>query len=125
MRRGPMRRRDESGAVTAEAAVVIPLVALVAVALAWLVGLGVAQVRVLDAAREVARAVARGDSEASGKALGRRVAPDGARFEVSSDDGTVVVGVSAPVRGLGGVFAFLPSYDVDAEAVALLEERSP
>lgn len=125
MRRGPMRRRDESGAVTAEAAVVIPLVALVAVALAWLVGLGVAQVRVLDAAREVARAVARGDSEASGKALGRRVAPDGARFEVSSDDGTVVVAVSAPVRGLGGVFAFLPSYDVDAEAVALLEERSP
>ncbi len=116
-----MRQRDESGVVTAEAAVVIPLVTLVAVALAWLVGLGVAQVQVLDAAREVARAVARGDSEASGTALGRRVAPQGARFRIGTDDGTVVVSVRAPVRGLGGVFAFLPSYDVDAEAVAVLE----
>lgn len=117
-----MRKRDEAGTVTAEAAVVIPLVTLVAVALAWLVCFAVAHVQALDAAREVARAVARGDSESSGLALGRRVAPEGSRFRVSTEGGTVVVRVRAPMRGPGGIFGLLRSLDVDAEAVALLEE---
>lgn len=118
-----MRQRNERGTVTAEAAVVIPLLAVVAMALVWLVSLAVTHVVVLDAAREVARTVARGDSEAAALAIGRRVAPDGASFTVSSGEGTVTVSVTAEVRGPGGIFAALPSYDVTAEAVALQEKR--
>ncbi len=40
----------------------LPVLVLVTAALAWLVALGVAQVRVVDAARETARAIARGES---------------------------------------------------------------
>lgn len=115
-----MRQADETGAVTAEAAVVIPLLALVTVALAWLVSVAVAHVQALDAAREVARSVARGDSESSGVALGQRVASEGSRIRVGVGDGTVVVTVSSRVRGPGGLFG-LAGYDVRAEAVALQE----
>src|SRR4051812_3291442 len=74
------RGRREDGAVTAEAAAVLPLLIAAALGVAWLVSLTVAQVRVVDGAREVARAVARGDSEGTALSLGRRVAPEGTHF---------------------------------------------
>ncbi len=43
--------------VTAETVMVLPLLVAVALGLAWLVSLGATQVRVVDAAREVARSV--------------------------------------------------------------------
>jgi Flp pilus assembly protein TadG len=116
-----MRARTERGAVTAEAAVVLPILAVFTVGLAWLVSLGVAQVRVQDAARETARVVARGDSTASGTVLARRVAPPGAGVLVARQQHTVVVTVRAPVRGPGGFFSFLPEFDVHARAVAAIE----
>jgi hypothetical protein len=115
--------RNERGAVTAEAAVVIPTLALLTLALAWFVTLGVTQVRVTDAARETARALARGDSDASGLALGRRVAPDGSRFHLRREAGTVVVRVTTPVRSPLAVLSFLPEREVSAEAVARAEGR--
>ncbi len=115
------RRRDDRGAVTAETAVVLPVLVLVAVGLASLVALGVSQVRVIDAARETARAVARGDDPGSGIALGRQVAPDGAEFQVTTEDGTVRVVVTAQVHGAGGVLGFVPGFRARAEAVAALE----
>jgi len=51
--------------VTAETALVLPVLVCVAVGLAWLVVLGAAQVRCVDAAREVARLSARGESAAT------------------------------------------------------------
>lgn len=117
-----VNRRDELGAVTAEAAVVLPVLAIFCLMMAWLVGLGVAQVRAVDAAREVARSVARGDSQATGLVLGRQVAPRGARFEVDHRDGMVVVRVTMPVAGPAGLLDFLPRREVHAEAVAA-EER--
>jgi hypothetical protein len=117
-----MRRfRHESGAVTAEAAVVVPVLILVALGLAWLVSLGATQVRALDAARETARAVARGEDQATSLGLGRRVATDGAQISVHDEGDTVVVRVDAPVRGPGGIFAFLPTYHARASAVAAEE----
>jgi len=115
------RSRRESGAVTAEAAVVVPVLILVALGLAWLVSLGATQVRALDAARETARAVARGEGQATSIDLGRRVATDGAQIAVRDEGETVVVTVDAPVRGPGGVFAFLPTYHARASAVAAEE----
>jgi hypothetical protein len=101
--------------------VVLPVLVLVAVGLAWLVSLGATQVRALDAARETARALARGEDTATGLALGRRVATQGARISLRDEGGTIEVTVDAPVRGPGGLFAFVPAYHVRASAVAARE----
>lgn len=115
------RRTGEDGAVTAEAAIALPVLTLVAAALCWLVALGVAQVRAVDAARETARALARDDDRGNALDLGRRVAPDGARFTVERAGGTVRVTVDAHVRGPGGVVTF-PGFDAHATAVAAVED---
>ena len=117
-------RRSELGAVTAEAAVMLPVLVLLALGLAWLVTLGATQVRVLDAARETARAAARGEDLSTSVGLGRRVASDGARFSVRDEGDTIEVRVDAPVRGPGGIFAFLPTYSASASAVAAKEPGS-
>ena len=113
--------RDERGAVTAEAAIVIPLIAVFAVAMAWLVCVGLTAVRAQDAARETARAAARSDDSGSALSLGRRVAPDGSRISVSAQDSTVVVAVTSPVKGPGGLFGRVSGLQVHAEAVAAQE----
>lgn len=102
---------------------VLPMLVAVTLGLAWLLALAATQVRVIDAAREVARAAARDESRARAVALGRRVAPDGASITVRDDGGEVVVRVRAPVHGPQGMFAFLPGVDVDAVAVAAREPR--
>lgn len=119
------RQRDESGAVTAEAAVVLPVVVLFALGLAWLVALGATQVRALDAARETARAVARGEDQEASVGLGARVATSGARISVRDEGETVAVTVDAPVRGPGGLFGFLPTYHARATAIAAEEPAWP
>jgi hypothetical protein len=121
-RGGPRVPVDERGTVTAETAVVLPGLVALTLALAWLVALGAAQVRAVDAAREVARATARGDDPAAAVALGRRVAPAGAVISVRSRGGRVVSHVSADVRGPGGLLGFLPSVNVEADAVAASEQ---
>ena len=62
----PRARASERGAATAELAMVLPLLVAVAIGLVWLLSVGAAQVRAVDAARETARALARGDGEAPG-----------------------------------------------------------
>lgn len=116
------RRAGDCGAVTAELALGLPLLLAVALGLVWLLAAGAAQVQVVDASREAARALARGDDRASAVALARRVAPDGASVEVSHEGRQVVVSTSARVRGPGGLFAHLPSLWVTADAVALVED---
>ena len=113
----------ERGAVTAEAAMVLPVLVAATLGLVWLLALATTQVRVTDAAREVARAAARDESPAAASALGARVAPAGARIDVHSRGATVEVRVEADVAGPGGLFRFLPSVTVDAEAVAAREGR--
>jgi len=115
------KRRSECGAVTAETAVVLPVLVLLGIALAWLVSLGTSQVRVVDGAREAARAIARGEEVGTAVELGRRVAPAGAEFQVVTEEGVVRVRVTAQVRGPGGLLDLLPGFDARAEAVAALE----
>jgi Flp pilus assembly protein TadG len=113
---------DERGSVTAETAMVVPALVAVALALAWLLALGATQVRVVDAAREVARAAARDDASSSAIDLGHRVAPRGASISVRRDNGRVVARVQAAVRGPGGLLSFLPAVQVHADAVAASEQ---
>lgn len=99
----------------------LPILVAVAMSLVWVISLGAAQVRVIDAAREVARAVARDEPRARAVELGARIAPDGAQISVHDEGLTVRVEVAAQVSGPGGLLAFLPSVRVDAEASAAEE----
>ena len=100
----------------------LPLLLALTVGLVWLLSVAAAQVRTVDAARETARALARGDDPAAAVAAGQRVAPDGGRVTVTASGGEVVASVRARVDGPGGLFSVLPSVTVEAEAVALAEE---
>jgi Flp pilus assembly protein TadG len=89
--------------VTAETAVVLPVLLLVlagAVAAVTVVG---AQLRCVDAAREGARAAARGEESAVVQAVAGRAAPEGAVVTVASTGAAVVVTVTAEVAPLGPV----------------------
>ena len=119
-----MAHRSEAGAVTAETAVALPMIAVFAVSMAWLISLGITQVRALDAARETARAAARSDGQGEALALGRQVAPDGSQISVRHGDGTVVVTVNSPVTGPAGLFGQWAAFRVRAEAVAAEEPTS-
>ena len=83
--------RSQAGAVTAEAAVVIPVLLALVLGSVWVVALAVTKVRVVDAAREVARVAARGEAESAAVGHGRRVAPSATRFSVQRAGGRVVV----------------------------------
>lgn len=127
MVRGEVRRtgrgcRAERGAVTAELAMGLPLLLAVTLGLVWLLSLGAVQVRVIDASREAARALARGDDEAAAVAVARRIASPRAQVEVSRDGSHVRVLTSVSVDGPGGIAAW-PDVTVHSEATAL--EESP
>ena len=117
------RSRAEQGAVTAELSLGLPILVAVTIGLVWLLSVGAAQVRTVDAAREAARAVARGDDPGAAVAVGERVAPEGVRVTVLSGEGRVVARAAGHVPGPGGLFSFLPGADVSAEAVAVAEEE--
>lgn len=117
------RRRGERGAVTAELALGIPLLVALAAGLVWMLALATAQVQVVDASREAARALARGDDAAAARTLAQRIAPEASTVRVEVGDGEVVVTTTARIRGPGGLLAALPSVTVSAEAVALVEEE--
>lgn len=117
--------RTARGAVTAETAVALPVLAGITLGLLWLLSVAVTQVRVVDAARETARALARDETVAEAVDRGSRVAPGGTRFSVSQDGDEVRVDVVAEVDGPGGLFARFPGLDVRAEAVAAREGGDP
>ncbi len=79
--------------VTAELATVAPFGMALALLLLWIVTLGVTQVRLVDASREAARLVARGEPVESAEEVARRLSPAGAEVRVSTDDGVVEVTV--------------------------------
>jgi hypothetical protein len=108
--------------VTAELALALPTLLAVTAGLVWLLAVGVGQVRTVDAARETARALARGDDPAEAVAIGERVAPDGVRISVTRAGDRVVVRAHGRVAGPGGLFGRLPGAELDAEAVAVAEE---
>lgn len=121
----PGRRRGERGAVTAELAVALPVLLAVTAGLAWLLAVAIGQVRTVDAARETARALARGDDESAALAVGRRVAPEGVALVVRREGDRVVVRASGRMAGPGGLFSVIPGARLDAEAVALAEDEVP
>lgn len=87
--------------VTAETAVVLPVLLLVlAGAVAAMIAVG-AQLRCVDAAREGARSAARGDPSAAVTAVAARVAPAGSVIGLRSGADQIEVTVTVAVRPLG------------------------
>lgn len=114
-------RRPERGAVTAELALGLPLLLALTVGLVWLLSVGASQIRVVDGAREAARALARGDPEQVAFRRAVEVAGPGSRVSAGYGGGEVTVRVTRPVSGPGGPFDVLPRVRLEAEAVAATE----
>ena len=103
----------------------VPLLLAVTLGLVWLLTLATAQVRMVDATREAARALARGDGSDEALQRGHLVAPAGAALTVTTLDDRVVVSGSVTVDGVGGLFDALPSVELTAQAVAAREDPPP
>ncbi|MER5596788.1 TadE family type IV pilus minor pilin [Streptomyces sp. NPDC002265] len=114
-------RRCERGAdrgfVTAESAVVLPVLVLFALALVWALLVAAVRIQCVDAARTGARAAARQDSADLVLAVTRAAAPSGAEVSVGRSGDQVRVVVVARPPALHG----LP-FEVREEAVAWAEE---
>ncbi len=109
------------GSVTAETAVCLPALVVVAAVLVWAVSVAALQLRCVDAARTVARAVARGESVPSARAAALTAVP-GADVVVrlAGDEVSVrVVAEAAAPRRLPVL-----ALTVRAEAVAAMEPTS-
>lgn len=115
----------QRGMVTAEAAAVLPLVSLVALALVWVVSLGIAQVRVVDAARDAARAVARGGDDRAATEAARRTAGESASVDISRADGLVSVTVSVRSSAPGWLLVPVPPVTMRAESQVEDEDDLP
>ena len=100
---------------------VLPLLIAVALAMVWLLTVGLAQMRATDAAREAARALARGESVARAEQLARQAAP-GVAVRVGRAGGEVTVVVHQDLAPPDGLLGHLPGADVHAEATALIED---
>ena len=112
------RRGHEGGMVTAEMAVLAPFGVAFGLLLLWIVSLGFTQVQLVDAAREAARLVARGESVPSSSDVARRHAPPGATVRVSESDGLVTVRVSARSRLPLPVLRHVGARTLEASAVS-------
>ncbi|EGX60951.1 hypothetical protein SZN_04938 [Streptomyces zinciresistens K42] len=112
-----MGRGADRGFVTAESAVVLPVLVMFAMALVWGLLVVAAQIQCVDAARTGARAAARQDPPGTVVEVARDAAPRGAEVSVTREEGEVrVVVVARPplLRGL--------PFEVREEAVASAEE---
>lgn len=124
MQRGGWRpraaTRSDSGMVTAEIAVALPCLFVVVAALLWLIGLAVGQGMVVQAAREGARAAARGDSAQQVRGRVLDVAPD-AEVSLTRNGDLVVVTASAQSAAPFAVLRGM-SRRLSATATALVEQ---
>ncbi|MGW2475334.1 TadE family type IV pilus minor pilin [Streptomyces sp. NPDC001665] len=87
--------------MTAEAAMVIPVLALLALALLWALMAASAQIRCVDAARAGARAAARSEPAPQVRAAALAAAPGGAAVQVERAGELWRVTVTAPTPGPG------------------------
>lgn len=118
-------RRGEAGMVTAETALALTALVVVTLGMVWVVTAVTLQARCADAARDTARALARGESVVDSEADGRRSAPAGAHIAVGRGGGVATVEVRVDARPAWPVLAHLPPVTVSGRAVVALEPGTP
>lgn len=116
--------RDDRGLVTAETAVLLPVLALLLAAALWAVTAVAGQARCLEAARDGARAVARGEQPSAVGAAVRRAVGPAATVRVQASGPLVSVQVTTRVRPLGLLAHLLPPLTLRASAVTASEPAS-
>jgi hypothetical protein len=127
----PIRRRGrDAGMVTAETAVLLPVLLVVLAAAVFVLACVAAQLKCVDAARAAARAAARGEPVAAVTGTVERLAPVDARLRLRrgpglGDAATVEVVVQAQVRPFGRALRGLRAVRVSARAVAAVEPGTP
>jgi hypothetical protein len=109
---------DEGGYVTAESALLLPILFAVGYALALVVLLAADQIRCADAAWEAARELARGVPESRLPSLTARLAPEGSRASAWSSGGALTVEVD---RDQSIASRLLPSIRMAATATVPCE----
>ncbi len=113
--------RPDRGSVTAETAVLLPVLLIVLAAAVGVLACVAGQLRCVDAARAAARVAARGDDATVVRSTAERLAPPGARVTIGTTGDVVEVLVSAEVRPFGSALQGLGSVDVSGRAVASIE----
>lgn len=113
--------RSDRGTVTAEAAIVLPLIACFVLGMVWLISLGMTQIRVIDASRDAARALARGDDRVVAEELARGSLPSSADVDIEATETRVAVRVAVHAEPPRWLLVPLPAVTVDARSVAQLE----
>lgn len=114
---GPPRMAGDGGFVTAEAAVVLPVLVAFTMALVWALLAAAALIQCVDAARAGARAAARQEPPGTVMETARQAAPGGARVSVRREGDLVRVRVEADTPGPDAL-----ALDLSQEATALAEE---
>ncbi|MGW1539079.1 TadE family type IV pilus minor pilin [Streptomyces sp. NPDC002309] len=109
-------RGADRGFVTAEAALVLPVLVTFAMGLVWALLVVAAQIQCVDAARTGARTAARQDPHDAVVEATREVAPRGAKVTLGREGDRVRVVVVARAPALGRL-----SYELREEAVAVAE----
>ena len=123
MSRDVATRSRDAGMVTAETAVLLPVLLVVLAAAVGVLACVAAQLRCVDAARAAARVAARGDAPALVQQTGARLAPADAQVRLRRSGETVEVVVTARVRPFGPALR-LPAVAVRGRAVAAVEPAS-
>lgn len=111
--------------VTAETAMVLPVLVGLLLVLVWTVSLGIAQVRLVDASREAARMTTRGDSASAAVRMAKRIAPDGTRIDIDEADGMTRVRTELTVQPDLPLVGELASVDLSAESSSASEGAQP
>ncbi|MGW2836728.1 TadE family type IV pilus minor pilin [Streptomyces sp. NPDC001493] len=111
------RPGGDMGSVTAEAAMVLPVLVALAVVLVWALVAAADQIRCVDAARAGARAAARSEPESAVRAAARAAAPARALVTVRREGALWRVRVEAPTPGPRAL-----ALTLSAEAAALAED---
>lgn len=112
------RAGSDQGAVTAEFAVSLPAVVLLLAFLMAAGAAGLTQLRLEEAARAGARALARGEADGEVQEVVRRIGGDQARIQLGSDGEWLTVTASAKA---GGAVGPLIPWDLSASAKARQE----
>ncbi|MFF7359906.1 TadE family type IV pilus minor pilin [Streptomyces sp. NPDC008125] len=111
------RPGGDTGSVTAEAAMVLPVLVALAAVLVWALVAAADQIRCVDAARAAARAAARSEPESVVRAAARTAAPARALVVVRREGALWRVRVEAPTPGPHAL-----ALTLSAEAAALAED---
>lgn len=112
----------ERGTVTAEAALVLPVTAMFVLALVWMLAVGIAKVQTVDAARDAARVLARGDGTEAAVTAAHNSAPQGAQVDITSSTlASVTVTVTTRATAPSWLLVPLPAVTVASAATTPVE----